>query len=120
MALRVPEAGDEIDGHIIDDVGEPRAIGDRHSVLFARMRDGTYQLVSITEPRAGRTKMSIWKTDNPRARAALDTSVEFPVAASGAAGEVRVWGKDKRGSFSALFYYAARKTSGMIDTFNYT
>lgn len=119
MALRLPETGDEIDGHIIEDIGEPRAVGDRHSVVFAKMRDGTYQLVSILE-RSGRQKMRLWETDNRDARAALDAAIEFPVAASGSTGEVRIWGKDKRGNFSAMFYYAAKKSAGAKDTFAYT
>jgi hypothetical protein len=120
MALRVPEPGDEIDGRVIDEVGEPRAIKDRHSIVVVRMSDRKYEIVSITEFRAGEQKMRYWETDNELIRRALDTALDFPVAASGSVGELRVWGKTVFGNFSAVIFYDAKKTSGVQDSFTYT
>lgn len=120
MALRIPEPGDEIDGRIIDEVGEPRAIGDRHSVVVARMRDKTYEIVSITELQTGEHTTRLWDTDNELIRRALNQSLDFPVAASGAAGELRVWGKTAFGNFSAVIFYDSKKTRGSPDTISFS
>lgn len=119
MELRIPEAGDEVDGHIIEDIGEPRVINDNHTVVFARMRDGKYELISISDFRVDRPAIRLWETDNEDLRRALDTSVEFPIATRGGSEQIRVTGSDARGKFTGTLYYNDKKLEGAQDTFAY-
>ncbi|MBP9757626.1 MAG: hypothetical protein KBD06_03445 [Candidatus Pacebacteria bacterium] len=120
MEFRILESGDEIDGCIIDDFGEPRKISERLVVIFARMRDGTYGLIFVEDEGSGTPPVfKVWVTSNQRLQRALNTSIEYPIAAGGAIDEVRIWGKDATGNFTALLYYGQKKKQDMIDIFNY-
>lgn len=97
------QVGFEIEGRKVLEMGELQTFGcGLNNIIPARLDNGRYVVIAWNND----IPPTIWEPNNPKALAALETTVAMPEVLEGVGSDtVHVLGKDKDGEFLIKLFY---------------